>query len=63
MSDEATRITGSLPSGPEFAASISRDVIALRVRDRVCMAAPRWMTTEQALEAASALTCVAGGAQ
>ncbi len=55
MTVPTVRISGDLPSGAKFAASISRDAIAVRVGDRVCLAAPRWMTADQAQAAADAL--------
>jgi hypothetical protein len=55
VSDDTAYLTGNLPGGPEFSASISRDVIALRVGDRVCLANPQWMTLDQALRSAAAL--------
>jgi len=57
---DSARIAGSLPSGPEFSAVIRLDLIALRAGDRVCLAAPMWMSREQARVAGRALIEVAG---
>jgi hypothetical protein len=63
VSDDSARLTGNLPGGPGFSVSISRDVIALRVGDRVCLANPQWMTLDQALRSAAALREVMSATQ
>jgi len=50
---------GQLPSGPEFAFSMTKGMIALRAADRICVAHPKWMTAEQALQLADQLKEVA----
>jgi hypothetical protein len=57
---DTARIAGSLPFGPGFSFVMRRDLIALRVDDRVCLAAPDWMTREQATAAGHALIEAAG---
>ncbi|MDR6117251.1 hypothetical protein QE370_000435 [Aeromicrobium sp. SORGH_AS981] len=43
------RVAGTLPGDDrDYDAMVGADSIALRVGDRACLAAPKWMTSEQA---------------
>ncbi len=58
MSEPLT-MRGRLPSGPDFAFSMTKEIIALNAAGRICVAHPRWLTPEQALQLAEQLTEVA----
>ena len=55
-------VAGELPNGgQDFAAIIDADVIALRIKDRICITHHNWMTLAQARDAAAALERLMNG--
>ena len=59
MAADRAEVRGTLPTGLDYAADLSADVLTLRVGERVCVVHPRWMSLEQARRVAAALLNVA----